>query len=78
MDSPFTLSIDWLAFTVPASNPDETMRMLGGEWNKAKAAAALSTDPIVNDFRHSRAMVDEIFTLAEHSLQQLNINPAKQ
>lgn len=37
MDSPFTLSIDWLAFTVPASNPEETMHMLGGEWNKAKA-----------------------------------------
>jgi alpha-galactosidase/6-phospho-beta-glucosidase family protein len=48
------------------------------EWNKAKAAAALSMDPIVNDFRHSRAMVDDIFALAEHSLQQLNINPLKQ
>jgi alpha-galactosidase len=48
------------------------------EWNKDKAAAALSTDPIVNDFRHSRAMVDEIFALADRSLQQLNINPVKQ
>ncbi len=36
MDSAFTLSIDWLAFTVLASNPQETMKVLGGEWNKAK------------------------------------------
>ena len=31
MDSAFTLSIDWLAFTVLASNPQETMKVLGGE-----------------------------------------------
>ncbi len=36
MDSGFTLSIDWLAFTVLASNPQETMKILGGDWNKAK------------------------------------------
>ncbi|MBA5871792.1 MAG: hypothetical protein GDA68_17630 [Nitrospira sp. CR2.1] len=36
MDSSFTLSIDWLAFTVLASNPQETMRVLGGDWSKAK------------------------------------------
>jgi alpha-galactosidase len=45
------------------------------EWNKQKASAALSTDPIVNDFRHSRAMVDEIFGLAEKSLQAIDIAP---
>ncbi|MFN8333407.1 MAG: replication initiation factor domain-containing protein, partial [Saprospiraceae bacterium] len=36
MDSSFTLTIDWLAFTVLASNPQETMKMLGGDWSKAK------------------------------------------
>jgi len=36
MDSAFTLSIDWLAFTVLASRPQETMKVLGGEWSKAK------------------------------------------
>jgi phage replication initiation protein len=36
MDSGFTLTIDWLAFTVLASNPQETMRVLGGDWSKAK------------------------------------------
>jgi hypothetical protein len=32
----FTLTIDWLAFTVLASNPQETMKVLGGDWSKAK------------------------------------------
>ena len=36
MDSAFTLSIDWLAFTVLASNPQETMKVLGGDWSRAK------------------------------------------
>jgi len=36
MNSAFTLSIDWLAFTVLASRPQETMQVLGGEWRKAK------------------------------------------
>ena len=36
MDSAFTLSIDWLAFTVLASNPQETMKMLRGDWGRAK------------------------------------------
>jgi phage replication initiation protein len=36
MDSSFTLTIDWLAFTVLASNPQETMKVLGGVWSKAK------------------------------------------
>ncbi len=36
MDSAFTLSIDWLAFTVLASTPQEAMRVLGGDWSKAK------------------------------------------
>ncbi len=37
MDSPFTLTIDWLAFTVLAATAEETMRILGGDWSKAKA-----------------------------------------
>jgi phage replication initiation protein len=36
MDSSFTLTIDWLAFTVLATNPQETMKVLGGDWSKAK------------------------------------------
>ena len=38
MDSAFRLSIDWLAFMVLASNPQETMKVLGGDWSKAKEA----------------------------------------
>ncbi|MCE7977452.1 MAG: hypothetical protein DYH03_09965 [Nitrospira sp. NTP1] len=36
MESSFTLTIDWLAFTVLATNPQETMKVLGGDWSKAK------------------------------------------
>ena len=36
MGSTFTLSIDWLAFTVLAATPQETLRVLGGDWSKAK------------------------------------------
>ena len=36
MESSFTLTIDWLAFTVLASNHQETMKVLGGDWSKAK------------------------------------------
>ncbi len=30
MDSSFTLTVDWLAFTVLASNLQEAMKVLGG------------------------------------------------
>ena len=36
MESTFTLSIDWLAFTVLASRLQEAMKVLGGDWNRAK------------------------------------------
>ena len=36
MESAFTLTVDWLAFTVLASNPQETMKVLGGDWGRAK------------------------------------------
>ena len=39
MDSGFTLTIDWLAFTVLASNPQETMKVLGGDWSRAKGGS---------------------------------------
>ena len=32
----FALSIDWLDFTVLASTPQGAMRVLGGDWSKAK------------------------------------------
>lgn len=35
MSSPFTLTFDWLAFTLPAAGPRETMRILGGDWTRA-------------------------------------------
>ena len=35
--SPFTLMIDWLAFTVPDSQPQDAMEILGGDWSRAKA-----------------------------------------
>lgn len=36
MSSPFTLTIDWLAFTVPAGSVRDTMHVLGGEWTKSE------------------------------------------
>ena len=35
MSSPFTLTIDWLAFTLPSGSARETMEMLGGDWTKS-------------------------------------------
>lgn len=35
MSSPFTLTIDWLAFTVPTGSARETMEIIGGDWTKA-------------------------------------------
>ena len=34
MSSPFTLTIDWLAFTLPSGSAQDTMQMLGGDWTK--------------------------------------------
>lgn len=36
MSSPFTLTIDWLAFTLPTGSAQETMQVLGGDWTKAE------------------------------------------
>jgi len=33
----FTLTIDWLAFTLPKNSPQEVMRVLGGDWVRGKA-----------------------------------------
>ncbi len=33
----FTLTIDWLAFTLPESSAQEVMRVLGGDWVRGKA-----------------------------------------
>ncbi|MDZ4733653.1 MAG: replication initiation factor domain-containing protein [Nitrospirota bacterium] len=35
MSSPFTLTIDWLAFTLPLANAQDTMHVLGGDWTKS-------------------------------------------
>ena len=35
MSSPFTLTIDWLAFTLPAGSVNETMEIVGGDWTKS-------------------------------------------
>ncbi len=34
MSSPFTLTIDWLAFTLPSGSVNDTVQMLGGDWTK--------------------------------------------
>ena len=34
MSSPFTLTIDWLAFTLPSGSVLDTMQILGGDWTK--------------------------------------------
>ena len=33
----FTLTIDWLAFTLPEASAHDVMRVVGGEWTKGKA-----------------------------------------
>jgi len=33
----FTLTIDWLAFTLPESSPQEVIHVLGGDWVRGKA-----------------------------------------
>ena len=37
MSSPFTLTIDWLAFTLPSGSARDTMQILGGDWTKSKS-----------------------------------------
>jgi phage replication initiation protein len=36
MSSPFTLTIDWLAFTLPSGTVNDTMQMVGGDWTKSE------------------------------------------
>ncbi len=36
MISPFTLTIDWLAFTLPSASVQDTMHILGGDWTKSE------------------------------------------
>lgn len=36
MISPFTLTLDWLAFTVPDASIHDTMEVLGGSWTKGQ------------------------------------------
>ena len=35
MSSPFTLTIDWLAFTLPSGSVEDTMGILGEDWTKS-------------------------------------------
>ena len=35
MSSPFTLTIDWLSFTLPTGTVKDTMDVLEGEWTKS-------------------------------------------
>lgn len=36
MSAPFTLTIDWLAFTLPVGSVQDTMHVLGGDWIKSE------------------------------------------
>ena len=36
MSSPLTLSIDWLAFTLPSGSVTDTMETVGGDWTKSQ------------------------------------------
>ena len=36
MSFPFTLTIDWLAFTLPSGSVEDTMHILGGDWTKSE------------------------------------------
>src|SRR5512135_815507 len=33
----FTLTIDWLAFTLPEASAQDVMKLIGGEWSRGKA-----------------------------------------
>jgi phage replication initiation protein len=35
MSPPFTLTIDWLAFTLPSGSVKDTIEMVGGDWTKS-------------------------------------------
>jgi len=35
-DSPFTLTIDWLAFTLPDASTEDVFAVVGGEWTKTE------------------------------------------
>lgn len=37
MGSGFTLTVDWLAFTLPEANRRDVIEVLGGDWSQAKA-----------------------------------------
>ena len=37
MSSPFTLTIDWLAFTLPSGSAQDTMQLVGGESTKSES-----------------------------------------
>jgi alpha-galactosidase/6-phospho-beta-glucosidase family protein len=59
----------------PAMIREELFMEAAYEWDKDKAAAALCTDPIVNDFRHARPMAEDIFALAARSLSEIGVFP---
>lgn len=35
MSSPFTLTVDWLAFTLPSGSVTDTLELIGGDWTKS-------------------------------------------
>jgi hypothetical protein len=37
MSTPLTLTIDWLAYTIPSGTANDTMAILEGEWIKCPA-----------------------------------------
>ena len=37
MSVPFTLTIDWLAFTLPSCSLQDTLQVLGGDWIQSES-----------------------------------------
>ena len=46
MSSPFTVTIDWLAFTLPSGSVQDTMQMVGGDWTKSKTMVSVNGELI--------------------------------
>lgn len=59
----------------PVLHHEELYMAAAYEWNKKLASAALSTDPLVNDFINVKDMVNDYFDLAQKDLEDCGIKP---
>jgi hypothetical protein len=36
LSAPFTLTIDWIVFTLPSGSVQDSMHVIGGDWTKSE------------------------------------------